>query len=284
MSEKDKQFDNVVKAFYPPLLYFMITLFVEVIFDLCLFFKQAGNVTEHGADFLSSYQFLGTLQENLEKYTYLITLIGAAIAGIIFGILYIRECSLTENTISVQFRIMNRKNIFMLVCLGIFGSTGLGRLVSMLPLDNVIGNYETTSSSLLRGNLFIQILSLAVIVPLAEELIYRGLVFTRLRKFMDVKVAMVVASVLFGVFHFNLLQGTYAFLLSMLLICVYMRYQSIFGCVIIHSVANLVSVLSTYFGISEFFNRNMILYVIIMAVELAAAAALFLMIMNNEKS
>lgn len=282
MSEKDKQFINVVKALYPPLLYFMICLFVEGIADLYLFIRQTKDVTGQGANFLSSYQFLDILQNNLEKYTYLITLTGAAIAVIVFGTIYIRECSLTEMPVGAQVKFTDKKNVLWIVCLGFFGSTGLGRFVSLLPLDNIIGNYEMTSSSLLRGNLFIQILSLAVIVPLAEELIYRGLVFSRMRKLMDVKIAMVMTSVLFGIFHFNLLQGVYAFLLSILLICIYLRYQSVFACVIIHAVANLISVLSSYFGISEVLNRSLFLYFFVMAVELAASGILFLIIMSGE--
>lgn len=283
MNEKDKQFLDVVKSIYPPLIYFIITMFVEGFADLYLFIKQTQNVTGQGGNFLSSYQFLDTLQDNMERYTYLITLIGAAIAVVLFGILYIRECSLTENTVAKQIRFTDRKNVFLIVGLGIFLSTGLGRFVSLLPLDNVIGNYEMTSNSLLRGSLFIQILSLAVIVPLAEELIYRGLVFARMRKFMDDKTAMVAVSVLFGVFHFNLLQGVYACLLSILLVCVYLRYQSVFACVIVHSAANFTSVISSYFGISEFFNRNLFIYVIIMAVELVMAAMFFVSIMNAEE-
>lgn len=283
MNEKDKQFLDVVKAIYPPLIYFIITMFVEGIADLYLFIKQTQNVTEQGGNFLSSYRFLDTLQDNMERYTYLITLIGAAIAVVLFGILYIRECSLTQNTVAKQIRFTDKKNVFLIVGLGVFASTGLGRFVSLLPLDNVIGNYEMTSNSLLRGSLFIQILSLAVIVPLAEELIYRGLMFARMRKFMDNKTAMVAVSVLFGVFHFNLLQGVYACLLSILLVCVYLRYQSVFACVIVHSVANFTSVISSYFGISEFFNRNLFVYVIIMAVELVMAAVSFFFIMNMEE-
>lgn len=283
MNEKDKQFLDVVKAIYPPLIYFIITMFVEGMADLYLFIKQTQNVTEQGGNFLSSYRFLDTLQDNMERYTYLITLIGAAIAVVLFGILYIRECSLTENTVAKQIRFTDKKNVFLIVGLGVFASTGLGRFVSLLPLDNVIGNYEMTSNSLLRGSLFIQILSLAVIVPLAEELIYRGLMFARMRKFMDDKTAMVAVSVLFGVFHFNLLQGVYACLLSILLVCVYLRCQSVFACVIVHSAANLTSVISSYFGISEFFNRNLFVYIIIMAVELVMAAVSFFFIMNMEE-
>lgn len=277
MSEKNKQSGSMLKVLSPPLLYYVITMFVEVVMDLYLYFKQMGVGRKSGTDFFSSYKFLDSLQNNLEQYAYLITLFGALIAVVIFGILYIRESSFADNRIGRQFKSVNKKNILVMIGLGFFGGTGLGRFVFLLPIDNIIGSYEVTGSQLLNGNLFVQILSLAVIVPIAEELIYRGLVFLRLRKFMDAKKAMVIVSVMFGIFHLNLLQGVYAFLLSLLLVSVYIRYESIFLCIIIHSVANLASVLSNYFGISKMLNKNYFIYCFIMTAELTASAVLFLL-------
>ena len=285
MSEKDIRFDNIVKTLYPPVLYFMITLFVEVGVDFYLFFKQAKSVTQSGGSFLSSYRFMDNLQNNLDEYTYLITFLSALIGLVVFGILYIRECSLDEKkNIKKGLKFGNGTDFLMVTGLAIFGSTGLGRFVSLLPLDNIIGNYEATSSSLLKGGLLLQILSLVIVVPITEALIYRGLVFRRLQKLMDVKMAMIVVSVIFGVFHFNLLQGVYSFLLSLLLVCVFLKYQSIFVCMLVHSVANAISVLSNYYGISEIFNRSLFVYFLIMIIELAIALLLFLKIMNAEMS
>lgn len=272
MSEKDIKFDNVVKVIYPPLLYFMITLLVEVIADIYLFIKQTKSINESGASLLSSYTFFENLNKNLENYTYIITFFGALIGVIVFGILFIRECSVLDEFRYAYLCKNVKGNDFLLAgLLGFFASTGLSRFVYVLPLDNIIGNYEEVSSDLLKGNLGIQIVSLAIFVPVAEELIYRGLVFLRMKKLVEVWSAALLTSIIFGVFHFNLLQGVYTFLLSMVLITVFLKYKSIIPSIIVHSIANLTAVLSEYFGISSKISSNIIIYLAVMILELALA-------------
>jgi hypothetical protein len=287
MNEKDVRTINIIKALCPPFIYFFITMLVEVVVDIVLFVKQTKSITNKGmAVFLDSYSFMENIDANMDKYSYVITLLSAMVAIVVFGIWYYKISEEYENNgFKSQFEYKElSKNLWQIVLLGIFGSLGLGRFVSLLPLDNIIGNYETTSKALMGGNLAIQIISLAIIVPIAEELIYRGLVFTGLAKVIGGKYAILLASIIFGIFHFNLLQGTYAFLLSLILVCVYMKYRTILAPIIIHSVANLVAVISNYYGISEFLNKNLFIYMIIMILELVVAVLMFVLIFGDEEA
>lgn len=284
MNEKDIRNNQFIKAICPPFIYCFIMMIVEVIMDIVLFIRQTRSITKKGvAGFMDSYSFMETIENNMDKYSYIVTLISAAIAVILFGIWYYHISEEYEqNGFVMQFRRERLEKWWIIGLLGIFVSLGLGRFVSLLPLDNIIGNYEQTSQALMGGNLLVQIISLAVIVPVAEELIYRGLVFTGLTKIMEAKYAIFVASITFGLFHLNLMQGIYAFLLSLVLICVYMKYRTIIAPIIIHSLANLSAVTCSYFGISEFFNKSLILYIIAMLVELAIGLLLFIFIFGEE--
>lgn len=285
MNERDIRSNNIIKALCPPFIYLFINMTVQVIVGIVIFANQFGFLAKKkSANYADSYSFMDIIDGNMVKYSYIITLISAVIAVVIFGIWYYKvSLEYGENGFKKQFTDNSFKKSWLIALLGLFGGLGLSRFVSMLPLDNIIGNYEDTSNALMGGNLFVQILSLAIIVPVAEELIYRGLVFTGLTKVMDAKYAIVFTALLFGVFHFNLLQGTYAFLLSLILVCIYMKYKTILAPIIIHSSANLAAVISSYFGISEFFNKSLILYIIIMTVELFIALLLFVLIFGEEK-
>lgn len=284
MNEKDIRNNQIIKALCPPFIYYFITMTIEVIVDIMLFIRQTNAVAKkENVDFMDSYSFMETIENHMDEYAYLITFISAAIAVLAFGIWYYKISENYEkNGFWLQFRADRLERGWCIALLGVFGSLGIGRFVSLLPLDNIIGNYEKTSNALMGGSLFMQILSLAVIVPIAEEFIYRGLVFTGLTKVMEAKYAIFAASLLFGLFHFNLLQGTYAFLLSLLLICIYMKCRTIIAPIIVHSVANFVAVISSHFGISEFFNKNLLVYVIVMLVELAIGLLLFIIIFGND--
>ncbi len=282
MNEKDIRFKNIIMAFCPPIIYLFITMFVEVVADIIIFVRQAKS-TSNSNSFISSYKFMDNITDNLDKYSYLITFISAAIAIFIFGYYYFRHKNTYEAyKLSKVFTSLKVNDYFNLVIIGAIGSVGLSRFVSMLPLDNIIGNYENTSNALLSGNIILQIVSLGIVVPIAEELIYRGLLFNGLTKVIDAKYAIFVASLVFGVFHYNLLQGTYTFLLSLILICVYMKYKCILAPIIIHACANIVAVISSYFGISSFLNRNIWIYLLIMVVELVIGVISFEVIMKED--
>lgn len=285
MSEKDIKFDNWIKALCPPFIYFFITLIVQAVTDVIIFFRQGNSIKNKGnASFLDSYEFMENVNSNLDKYSYLITFIAAGIAVILFGYIYFRVSNEYESGgFRNQFTKLNFNSIALIVLLGLFGSLGLSRFVSMLPLDNIIGNYSETGNSLMSGSFGLQIISLAIVVPVAEELIYRGLVFIGLTKIMDAKYAIIVTSIVFACFHFNLLQGIYTFLFSLLLVCIYMRYKTLLAPIIVHGTANFIAVIFTHFGISEFFNRNIWIYLLVMTGELIVGIVIFQMIMSGEK-
>lgn len=280
MTEREVKFTNLVKAVCAPFIYNFIMMFVQVVMDVVLFYRQGRNMNGY-ANFASSYTFMDTINQNIEKYSYVITFISALIAIVVFGIAYRNETEgIKKGSFIMQLKYNDYKMCGVLTALGVFISLGLSHFVSLLPLDNVIGNYQETSNKLMGGSLGMQILSLGIIVPIAEELIYRGLVYNELKKNMEPLYAMVLAAIIFGVFHFNLLQGTYAFILGIILICAYVKCNTIIAPIIIHSLANLTSVIASQTGASAFFSSNMFVYIVAMTVELIVAFVLFEMMVN----
>lgn len=283
MNEKQLTRVKILKALYPPVLYAAISMFVQVIAQIIIYYTHAKSIgKDKHVNFLDSYQYLDKIEELLEKYNYVILFCSAFIAMIIFGFIYFKDCEQNnEGNLSDQIEKVGKIDFLLLAGLGIFGNLGLSRLVSLLPLDNIIGNYEKTQKAILSGNLIIQIITVAIIIPITEEIIYRGLVFSRLQKIIDKRVAILIASVIFGIFHFNLLQGVYAFLLSVILIYVYVKYHSILSCILIHAFANLTAVLTSYTGISDILSKNLIIYIIMMIIEMIITGILFEIIVNK---
>ena len=63
--------------------------------------------------------------------------------------------------------------------------------------------------------------------PIAEELVFRGMVFRTLRKGFPFAVAALLSGVCFGIYHMNWVQGVYASCLGVVLAFVYERTRSI---------------------------------------------------------
>lgn len=89
--------------------------------------------------------------------------------------------------------------------------------------------------------LWARMLCYVVVAPLAEELLFRQLIFQRLKKIAPLWLAVVISALLFGIYHGNLVQGIYAFTMGVFMALVYEWSGSLIAPVVFHMVANFVS-------------------------------------------
>ena len=106
--------------------------------------------------------------------------------------------------------------------------------------------------------------------PIAEELVFRGMVFRTLRKGFPFAVAALLSGVCFGIYHMNWVQGVYASCLGVVLAFVYERTQSILGAILFHMFFNCSSYLLEQLGNVLSDGMLGLLYLIAMAVSVVA--------------
>jgi membrane protease YdiL (CAAX protease family) len=87
---------------------------------------------------------------------------------------------------------------------------------------------------------------MGLLVPFLEEIIFRGVVFDRLRKTTKLPVALVLQALIFGISHLNVLQGTYTFVFGIAVGLIYLWSGSIWAAVAVHIAYNLTSVIFSY--------------------------------------
>ena len=95
----------------------------------------------------------------------------------------------------------------------------------------------------------------------------------RLRDFCNAKLAIIISAVFFGVFHGNLVQFVYAFIIGLMLAYVYEKMKTIWATIVFHVGANLLSVLITELIPQSFLNVP----VIISAMAVCLALTVFLL-------
>lgn len=133
----------------------------------------------------------------------------------------------------------------------------LGNNLILVSIREIISeSFDEVAEEIYQGNILVELLSLGIIVPIAEEVIFRGLIYPRLRERYSVVVSALLMAFGFAVFHGNLLQGIYAFFMSLLLIYVYERYHSLLAPIIFHIAANLISVIGTETGCLDFMYKD----------------------------
>ena len=97
-------------------------------------------------------------------------------------------------------------------------------------------------SSCLPDRRWYSCLGLGMLVPLAEELMFRGFIYTRIRKRIPTGAAIFFSALLFALFHGNVIQMVFAFPLALILAWLYER-SGWFACPLaFHMGANLTAV------------------------------------------
>jgi hypothetical protein len=84
------------------------------------------------------------------------------------------------------------------------------------------------------------------VVPLAEEIFFRGLLYRWMRQFWNVWPAIIVSSILFGLLHGEISVAGATFILGIILAWLYERSGSLWPSITIHVINNSLKLLILY--------------------------------------
>ena len=175
------------------------------------------------------------------------------------------------------------KKYIWTVILGIAVCIGGNVLIVMTNLAFPSEGYQNTSAIFYEPSFPVQVICLGVIIPISEELIFRGLLFKRCRELMGLLPAAAGISILFGFTHGNLVQLLYAIGLGMLLAYVYEKYGSLRAAVLLHITANMTSLILTETGGLVFICSAFLRLAAAVAVCAFLGAAAFVMIQRIDE-
>lgn len=103
-----------------------------------------------------------------------------------------------------------------------------------------------TQEALFGSNLAVQLVGVGMIVPIMEEVLFRGIVYNRLKGYTKTaQSAMILAAAIFAVYHGNVVQMLFAFPMALILIAVYEKWGTLRACITFHMAVNLSSVILT---------------------------------------
>lgn len=102
-------------------------------------------------------------------------------------------------------------------------------------------SYQNVAQSQYDVSLVVGLILYGVVSPFVEEVIFRGFLYGRMKVYMSKVVALFLSSLLFGIYHGNLVQGTYGFIMGVIFALVYEKYKNFYLAAIMHAMANLVA-------------------------------------------
>ena len=136
-----------------------------------------------------------------------------------------------------------------IIVMGIALTIGLNNILLLVNLAKYSKAYQEAAEVLYAPSFPVQILCTGILIPVIEELLFRGVVFRILRKWLPFLWSALISSLIFGIYHGNLVQFVYASLCGIFLAYVYEKSKSIFAPICAHMTMNIVACTMTEFGL-----------------------------------
>lgn len=210
---------NTLSVIYPIFAYFAVCQIVNILLGLLPQAERLDAVKRQGLGSLAAFVLLYIFFVQNDQSGERKKVFTASVSGqLLFGML---------------------AAVLLLGCAGV----GMNNLLALTDLKQISGGYRTVEQAFYSSSLGWEILSLGIITPIAEELLYREIIFSRLHDFLGRSGAIVGAALIFGLIHLNIVQTIYACALGMVLGILMEYYRDVRVAMCGHIAANILSLL-----------------------------------------
>lgn len=227
---------KIWRVLYPILIHLGISVAVSIAFSLIFIWKVI-----NGTDLTNNYDVV----EKINGSTLYQLILTSVLSGVITFFLYRKD----QRRRKAGFLGEGEDFVwsppviwFSVIILAIAGSQMLNDLILVFRMNEIFPYYSQMTDDTMTGQpVWLLFLTVGLLAPAAEELIFRGLVFRRMKDFMSPWTAIILSALLFGIYHGNMIQFLYASLMGILLAVIYHRTGTLWTSILAHVVANLWS-------------------------------------------
>lgn len=238
-------------------VYFVTSNVVTSVFSLILGYVKGKEYKAAGMGYEEGLELLKTDQAAM---TGILLLISAILTLLIYFIVEkVKKSSLFKEA---DIKPATGKQIGLSVVGALGAMFFMNFMISILPIPKELtGDLASGMTKLTSYPFWQAILANALVVPVMEEVLFRGYIFSRLEKAMPSIVAAIISSVVFGICHGGLLWAVWAFILGMFICVVRIKSGSIVPGIIIHIIMNTFAMIVSYFPVLENMT-NLVMYIL----------------------
>lgn len=165
--------------------------------------------------------------------------------------------------------------ILITLVLAMASSLAVNILFISLHLTESSESYSQTADNQYSVIFPIGLFLYGVISPLAEEIVFRGIIYNRMKKYFRLPLfSIILSALLFGFYHGNSVQAAYGFVMGMMIAYIYEVFGNFFFAFLFHAAANVVvytvtgsqalyeKIITPYGGVALFYISIVLLWVI----------------------
>lgn len=230
-----KGFKAVGKAVVYFAVYLLTQVLVSVVYSSVLTTQMTMELMAAGEE-LDVMAMTAEVTELLMGRLMEMTFVAGLVTLLIFWLVFlIRKKKFTKE---VCLRKFPAKGILPIAILAACFNVITSVIVTYFPwpqswMDSYIANSSSIDGSLMAW------VTAVLMAPVLEEIVFRGLMYSRLKKGLPVMAAAIVTSLAFGIAHGTMIWAIYTFIFSMVLIWVFEKFQSLAACIVLHMAYNL---------------------------------------------
>lgn len=236
---------------------FAVQFIAQSVLEMPYLVRAYAEIIRSGRDTVPSMQeiwnsYIQALEpafEAIARYQVEIVTLSALATIILTGILFARDRKLKQKARIMLPERAPISKYWSVVVFGIAGCIAATCLMAMIQLAFYDEQYQQTAQITYSAGFLMQIIGLGVVIPVAEELMFRGILYKRFRERQGFWYSALWSSLLFSFMHSNTTQMIYTFLLGVLLAYLYEKFGSFRAPVVLHILLNTGSVVFTELGV-----------------------------------
>ncbi|MCS5423213.1 CPBP family intramembrane glutamic endopeptidase, partial [Psychrilyobacter sp. S5] len=179
--------------------------------------------------------------ENLQNIQAVMGLVGESILDIIIIILAVKKAKkMSDNNFRIKYLGKFNYKLLLSVILLIIGyyfwyQSSIGVITDKIPLPEFLEEAEKE----MELHPYSAFFSLVITAPIFEEFLMRGIILAGLLNRYSPRKAIIISSLIFGIYHFNIVQSVNATLIGLVLGIIYYKTNSLILCIALHMTNNI---------------------------------------------
>ncbi len=223
------------------------TLVVSVgvlVFAIVSFVKELLTAVQYGvAPGFKAFiiRMMDMFGDSLLLLTFLSGILALAVIVIIFA------CRKKKLHKEISLHKMSPLGGFACVSLGMAMNFAVLGIFNLIPFPESWLESQMESSALVGTDQpILLILTTVIMAPIVEEIVFRGLMFSRFGRVMPRWLAGLITSAIFGFVHGSIIAFFYTFALAMIMNLVMIRYRSLLASILVHFGFNVIGTLTAF--------------------------------------
>ncbi len=269
------------RVFSPLVVYFAVTFVVEFIILMVYFSRKMPEIMQM-MEMVSTEAELMSFTETMvmDALQYAVP-----IAGIcsLCAVPFLERMRRKDRALDVAAGILQKpkasyQKYIYIIGISIPFSLGLNNLILLSRIADYSTTYQETAQVLYEPSIWVQLICLGILVPIAEEYVYRGLMYQRMKCYLSPRTAMILSAVLFGMNHGNTVQNIYGIFCGILLAWIFDKYNSLWAPILAHVVINVTSLCLTELHVFQWMFASVMRVGVITVVCAAVASTVYLFV------